>query len=266
MGPPPVTDKLVRRLDRAHDAFGVAWLQPRVDANDPAAPVLRRFGGAVAAVTPSRPELDFLNRVQFPDAVGEELEAMLDFYSDRGVRPWIELRPGEERLAARLAAAGARPIAAYTVLYGLPVVPAAPAVDVELVGPEAALRCAELLLEGHGVPEGPRVADAPAIAALAAREGISFYLAYVEGAPAAAAILALGDGIGLLANASTLPASRGRGCQSALIARRIADAAGAGCELVSSGASFASQSQRNLERAGLRVAYVKTVWRVERAV
>jgi len=32
---------------------------------------------------------------------------------------------------------------------------------------------------------------------------------------------------------------------------------------VCAGASWASQSQRNLERADLRIAYTKTTWRVQ---
>jgi hypothetical protein len=50
--------------------------------------------------------------------------------------------------------------------------------------------------------------------------------------------------------------------QTALIARRIADAEAAGAELICSGATLGSASQRNLERAGLKLAYTKTVWRL----
>ena len=74
--------------------------------------------------------------------------------------------------------------------------------------------------------------------------------------------LTIGDGLGYLANAATLPAMRGRGCQTALLARRIADAAAAGCDTIASLAEFGSGSQRNLERAGLRVAYTQAVWRM----
>ncbi len=49
--------------------------------------------------------------------------------------------------------------------------------------------------------------------------------------------------------------------QTALIAVRIAEAEAAGCDLVCSQAAFGSPSQRNLERAGLSVAYTKAVWR-----
>jgi hypothetical protein len=55
---------------------------------------------------------------------------------------------------------------------------------------------------------------------------------------------------------------RGRGCQSALLSRRIADAAAAGCDSVASLAEFGSGSHRNLERAGLRVAFTQAVWRL----
>jgi N-acetylglutamate synthase-like GNAT family acetyltransferase len=94
------------------------------------------------------------------------------------------------------------------------------------------------------------------------RPGWRLYLALVDGTPAGSAALTLDDGIGYLANAATLPAMRGRGCQTALLARRIADSAEAGCDTVASLAEFGSGSQRNLERAGLRVAFTQAVWRM----
>jgi ribosomal protein S18 acetylase RimI-like enzyme len=93
-------------------------------------------------------------------------------------------------------------------------------------------------------------------------EAWKLYLARVDGVPAGAALLALDDDLGYLANASTLPDFRRRGVQTALIASRIADAEAAGCEVVASQAEFGSASQRNLERSGLRVAYTKAVWRL----
>jgi hypothetical protein len=75
-------------------------------------------------------------------------------------------------------------------------------------------------------------------------------------------VLRTGGGVGLLANSATVPAFRQRGCQTALIRRRLADAAEQGCELVAAQCAFGGASQRNLERAGLRIAYTKAVWRV----
>ncbi len=90
--------------------------------------------------------------------------------------------------------------------------------------------------------------------------GWRLYLAAVDGAPAAFASLYVQDRIGSLAMAAAAPSSRGRGAHTALLTRRIADAAAEGCELVIAQAVPASTSHRKLERAGLKVAYTKTIW------
>jgi len=64
----------------------------------------------------------------------------------------------------------------------------------------------------------------------------------------------------VLASALTRPESRGRGLQSALISRRVADAVAAGCDLVLSTAVPESQSEGNLRRLGFEVAYRQTIW------
>ena len=90
--------------------------------------------------------------------------------------------------------------------------------------------------------------------------GWRLYLATVDGAPAAFASLYVQERIGALAMAAAAPASRGRGAHAALLNRRIADAAAEGCELVIAEAIPASTSHRNMEQAGLKVAYTKTIW------
>ena len=55
------------------------------------------------------------------------------------------------------------------------------------------------------------------------------------------------------------------GAQAALIHRRLNDAART-CELVTVTTAFASASQRNLERQGLRVAQLKTLWAARSSV
>jgi hypothetical protein len=40
----------------------------------------------------------------------------------------------------------------------------------------------------------------------------------------------------------------------------VADAAAAGCELVVTQTDPGSTSQRNMERAGFRTAYTRTIW------
>lgn len=84
------------------------------------------------------------------------------------------------------------------------------------------------------------------------------FLAYVDGNVAGGAALAVHGGVCGLFGASTLPEFRRRGVQTALLDARIAWATNQGCDLAASIAAPASISQRNIERAGFRVAYTRT--------
>jgi GNAT superfamily N-acetyltransferase len=88
----------------------------------------------------------------------------------------------------------------------------------------------------------------------------SLYLARRDGRPAAAGILCLHDKVGYFADSATDPAHRGRGLQTALLARRWQDAHAAGADLVCSGAAFLSSSHRNMERLGMRTQFTRAIW------
>jgi hypothetical protein len=85
-------------------------------------------------------------------------------------------------------------------------------------------------------------------------------MAFVGSQPAAGAILHVSEGVATLAGGATLTRFRGRGCQSALIERRLSEAAEAGCDAVTSRCAAGSTSQANMERVGMRVAYTKDIW------
>jgi hypothetical protein len=198
---------------------------------------LEPVGGAVCALCPSFPELDFVNRIY---GKPDDLEAVLALYRAAGLRPWAEW-VGEGPAWPT--------VGEHAVVAGPPAAPE-PELDVREGGRDVFART---FVRAVGAPDAHR---AP-LEAWDAR----LYVAYVDGRPAGAGALYIADGIGHLANAATITELRGRGAQTALIRRRIRDAATAGCTLVSSGAATCSQSVRNLERAGLRVVYVKTAWR-----
>jgi ribosomal protein S18 acetylase RimI-like enzyme len=248
-------ESLARRLEEIGDRFMLEWL-----AGTGAA--LERFGTAVAAVDPSRPELDFVNRVYglWPEEA-DRVREIARFYRDSGVRGWLELAPSArfERLAAGLTDAGAAQVGFHAMLTGPAAPSAQPQVHVEQADdPEL---FADVILRGHGVPVGARVRDRGSVARWKDLETWRLYLARIDGQAAGAALLTLDGDFGYLANASTLPEFRNRGVQAALIAARMADAAAARADSVASQAEFGSASQRNLERAGLCVAYTKAVWR-----
>jgi GNAT superfamily N-acetyltransferase len=59
--------------------------------------------------------------------------------------------------------------------------------------------------------------------------------------------------------AATLPEYRGRGLQTAFMQERLRIAQQAGCDLAVTLTMPGTTSQRNVERAGFRVAYTKVV-------
>jgi ribosomal protein S18 acetylase RimI-like enzyme len=149
------------------------------------------------------------------------------------VRPWLELMPapGFERLAAALREAGAHQMDFLGVFEReLPATPSAQVPGIEILQPPPDTEgFSTVMLTGHGLFEDQLTKAVPLHMPMAAVEGATLYLATVGGRPAAAAALFVEHGIGHLANASTPPHFRGRGCQTALIERRLRDAPAAGC-------------------------------------
>lgn len=90
------------------------------------------------------------------------------------------------------------------------------------------------------------------------RESACSMLALVDGEVAGGAAVAAREGVCGLFGASTLPAFRRRGVQSALLAARLAWALDRGCGVACSIAQPGSISHRNIERFGFRVAYTRT--------
>lgn len=90
--------------------------------------------------------------------------------------------------------------------------------------------------------------------------GWTLYLATGGELPVGIGVLFETGDAAYLADAATIPQFRGRGVQSALIARRVADASQSSPRLVFSRAEFGSVSQRNLERGGLQSQYSVTIW------
>jgi len=86
------------------------------------------------------------------------------------------------------------------------------------------------------------------------------YLAFVDGHPAALGILHVANGVGSMANGLTVPSMRGRGCQTALLYRRIAEAARAECDLLASQCMPGVTSQNNQLRVGFQIAGSKAWW------
>ena len=86
---------------------------------------------------------------------------------------------------------------------------------------------------------------------------VECYLARVDGAVAGGATLALRQGVAGLFGASTLPAFRNRGVQTALLKERLRRAMSENCGLAVCIAQPGSSSQRNVARQGFSVLYTR---------
>jgi hypothetical protein len=251
-----------RELTWVSSEYMLRWLGRMPDVS------ITPFGAARAVCTPERPDIDFLNTVHrlLPEDA-EQVPRIARHYAEAGVRPWLELMPapGFEQLADALAEAGGRHVGFLTMSdRDLPapragVLPAG--VTIEVVGSDLE-DFARVLPAGHGVPVEHLEEATGRSREHAGVAGARLYLARVEGEPAAAAVLFLAPPVAYLANASTLEAYRRRGCQTALIQRRLADGATAGCSRAAVITDWGSQSHANVARAGFRGVYTEAVWRL----
>jgi GNAT superfamily N-acetyltransferase len=96
----------------------------------------------------------------------------------------------------------------------------------------------------------------------AARKDSLSFIAEIDGVPGAAGTLSIHDGVGIFAGASTVPEARRRGLQAALLQSRMSYALNHGCDLAMMVALPGSESQRNAERKGFRIAYTRTKWKL----
>jgi GNAT superfamily N-acetyltransferase len=115
------------------------------------------------------------------------------------------------------------------------------------------------LTVGQGFSENSPVAQEilEVMRMFAFASNVECYLARVDGAVAGGGTLAIREGIAGLFGASTLPAFRNRGVQTALLQRRLARALDAGCDLAVCLAQPGSASQRNVLRQDFSVLYTR---------
>ena len=90
------------------------------------------------------------------------------------------------------------------------------------------------------------------------------FLAESENEPIATGMLFINDDVALLAGASTVPEGRRRGAQVALLNARLRFAMEKGCKLAMMCALPGSQSQKNAEKQGFRIAYTRTKWQLKK--
>jgi len=92
-------------------------------------------------------------------------------------------------------------------------------------------------------------------------QGVRSFFANLNGKPIATGMLFIENGMALLAGDSTIAEGRNRGAQKALVDARLRYAETLGCTIAMMAASPGSQSQKNGEKNGFRLAYTRSKWK-----
>jgi GNAT superfamily N-acetyltransferase len=195
----------------------------------------------------------------------EDLDRLGDFFQIRSAPAAVELCPLiEMSLYERFAARGYRLLEVSNVhVRELSKADAAqsslpPGVTVKQASPDEAKLWTRTVSQGFAeqFPVTPEMLDV--MEGFFSAVHATAFLAYVDGQVAGGGALAIHGGVCGLFGASTLPDFRRHGVQTALLNARIGHATNQGCDLAVSITAPASISQRNIERAGFRVAYTRT--------
>ena len=195
------------------------------------------------------------------------LDAITAFFTDAGIVPTVEIWAGDagDRLGAELTRRGLQAGTVTATLHRdltdrLVAPPLGDQVTVEELDPaDDGPDYLDTLIGGYELA-GPSADHLVMLRAEHDPAVVRRYLARVDGHPAAAAGLYLQPSGALLSGAATLPSYRRRGCQSALILRRLADAR-AITDLAVVTVAHGSASQANLMRVGFRQTHTRTAWR-----
>ena len=270
--PVRVTDlALSRRLERAEGEGNAAFVEARASL-DPGpgytwcevAGTYAMFDGVASPLTQS------FGLGLFAPATSADLDTIEAFFTTRGADVYHEVSPlADAALLALLPERGYRPVELTTVMHRALAPDTLPtsrpmdgggALSTRRVEGDEVMTWADASARGWG--ESPELAafmkDFGQVTGRS--RGTTCFVAEVDGTIVATGALVMHGGVAILAGASTIPAWRGRGAQTALLAARLAYAAEQGCDLAMMGAAPGSTSQTNAERQGFRIAYTRTKW------
>ena len=238
---------------RLHPRGGAEWMQ---------------CGGAIAVFDGvDSPATQTFGLGIFEELTSTTVDEIESFFAAHGAPVFHEVSPfaGTEAFAL-LCARGYRPMEFSNVVFQEVTEPAQTDVSnitVRVAGPDDVKVWSEISARGwsHDHPEfAGMMLELGEV--MAAREHTVCFIAEFDGTPGAAGALCLHEGVALFGGSATVPELRRRGLQSALLRERMRYAFVHGYDLAMMAAMPGSDSQRNAERAGFRIAYTRTKWQL----
>lgn len=259
---------LSRRLERAEAQAGIEFAQARARLQPGTSAAWIEHAGTIAVFDgPESPITQTFCLGLFEEPTSAALDVIERFFLDRGAPVTHEVSPHAGIATVQLLSErGYRPIELSSVMHQ-PVRSTAPEfpemITVRVTNSEDASLWAELSAKGWA-SENPEMEDViRQFGRLGfARANTVNFIAEASGVAGATGSICVHHGVALFGGASTIPDLRCRGLQAALLSYRMDYAARIGLELAMMVTTTGSQSQRNAERTGFRIAYSRTKWQL----
>lgn len=200
----------------------------------------------------------------FAEITDDDLDRLEKFFEDRGAPVFHEVSPlADASLMQLLSERGYRPIELTTVMFQEigQTAELANGVATRVIEPGEEALWARTSADGWSsemAELGDFMFNFGRVGATSA--GCYSFLAEISEKAVGSGALYMFEDVAILAGASTIKEFRRRGAQAALLAARLKLAAENGCTIAMMGASPGSQSQRNAEKNGFRIAYTRTKW------
>lgn len=195
------------------------------------------------------------------------VEQIIDFYNEKGIPVQFEVTPAHSspELLARLHELGLYQSDFHTTLFkpvdrSSIVEKSTSPILIRELGQSEFDQFADIYTKGFQMPNFLRSGVAQNNEVLHHHPNWTFYLASMMDKPVGIGVLFMKNRVANLAAAATLPAFRNNGVHRSLIQKRINHAVGDSCDLIVGQASFGSVSQNNMERANMKIGYMKVIW------
>lgn len=261
---------LSRRLERTEARSNADFVETRARVDPSVGATWIEVGGAYAMFDGvGSPLTQTFGLGIFEDATSDQLDEIEAFFTERGADVFHEVSALADQSILSLLGGerGYRPIELTSVMFRPIGVTESPKSEIKtrLVEEDEADLWAETAAAGWATEHESLADFMLAFGKIAARTSHGFpFLAEIDGKPVAAGGLNIFDDVCLLAGASTRPEARNRGAQNALLSARLAFAAERRCTLAMMCAAPGSQSQKNAQKNGFRIAYTRIKWQLLR--
>jgi GNAT superfamily N-acetyltransferase len=260
-----VDRNLAHRLELTDAHGGVAFARAHAELFPESGATAAPFAGGWASFAGVDSPITQAFALGLGGAVEEdEIARMEEFFRSRGAATNVELCPYADLSIIEIFRKRGYTLIEFSNVFARPLTAADAqlsfdgAARVRRPEPHEARLWAETVARGF-MPEGelPQMLIDVMTTSLHSAAG-AYFLAELDGQVAGGGVLVMHEGVASLGGASTLPAFRNRGVQTALLCARLAYAAQQGCELVMVTTLPGSASQRNVERQGFRVVYTRS--------